>query len=245
MKSVVLPTLLTALLMLGGRPACAALNSGIAINWGGCLANGVVQTQTFDCNTNTGEPFELYVSLVLPADVPEFAATTVIVDVYTSRPSVPPWWQTATGQCRAGAVGVSYDPNTFPESCPDIWAGQQPLQVFQVQAGVHGLPYEIRLNSGAAVPVGAEISWVADGQELTVCKYLIQRRKSTGADACAGCTNCAMLVPSECFVQQPWPLPSYRLTGTWSSDSRRWWNGSCDPTPTQNRSWGQIKGLYR
>ena len=245
MKSVVLPTLLAALLMLGGRPACAGLNSGIAINWGGCIAKGVVETQWFACNTNTGASFELYMSLVLPADLPKFVATTAIVDVRFQGSALPSWWQAATGQCRTGAVSVSYDPNSFSELCPDLWAGLQPMSVFALQPSVHGLANELRLNSGAAFPVGTEISLLADGQELTVCKFVIRRQKSTGADACEGCSTCASLVPVECFLQQPIPWPAYRLTGLYSWDRKRWWNGSCDPTPTQNRSWGQIKGLYR
>ncbi len=45
MKSVVLPTLLAALLMLGGRPACAQVGGGIALNWDGCIGDGVVASR--------------------------------------------------------------------------------------------------------------------------------------------------------------------------------------------------------
>lgn len=231
---------------LAAGGARAQDEGGIAINWNGCIGDGVVERSTFACNTNVGTSFVLYVSLIPPVDMPQFAATTAIVDVYVSGGTVPPWWQAGAGQCRPGAISMSFDPAGFSTSCPDLWLGLAPMSVFALQFGVYGRPDLVRLYGGAAVPVGTEFLLPADGVERTVSRIVITRARTTGANACSGCATCAVFEPRECNLQQPNPLSSYRLTRVFAPwPFKRWWNGNCDPTPTQNRSWGQIKGLYR
>ena len=245
---------LTAALMVFGAAASMA-QSGLNLNWNSCVADGRVTGATFACNVNTGAAFGAYASIVLPADLTAFAATTAIVDVGFTGSAIPAWWQTGTGQCRAGSVSFSADPNTITNGgaggCLDIWGGSaQVLGVFQPQPSVHGLPNELRLNGGAAIPAGTEIAWAADGSELVVAKFTINRAKTTGAGSCAGCTTGACLTLNECFVQQPNPLPGYRVTNAAAPNSTFVTFQAGAPacpsaTPSQNRTWGAVKNLYR
>lgn len=233
----------------------AHAQAGLNLNWNGCVGDGRVTGASFLCNTNTGATFGAFASIVLPTDLTAFAATTAIVDVGFTGATIPAWWQTGTGQCRAGSVSFSADPNTITNGgaggCLDIWGGSaQVLGVFQPQPSVHGLPNELRLNGGAAIPAGTEIAWAADGTEFVVAKFTINRAKTTGTGSCAGCTTGACLTLNECFVQQPNPLPGYRVTNAASANSNFITFQSGAPacpsaTPSQNRTWGAVKNLYR
>lgn len=242
MKKLV--TLTALLLAFGASSAFAA--GGLFLHFGGCTLDGGTSSSSFACDVNTGADV-LMVSVIAPGDMPQFLGTTALVDVFVDAPTLPDWWLTAAGQCRQNAVSVSYDPVFLATNCPDVWQGTPNLSVFQAQQYLHG-PNMVRLNSGAAVQAGQEVSVVADGvTELNVCRISISHTKSTGAGACAGCSIGACIVLQECYMQQPTGMPLYRLT-TPISNVVSYNNGSLNcagATPTKNRTWGAVKGLYR
>lgn len=242
MKKIV--TLTAALLAFSATLALAA--GGLNLHFGGCAADGGATTSTFACGVNTGQEV-LYASVVLPANMPRFLGTTALIDVTVEAPSLPDWWLTASGQCRANSIGMSFDPLTIGTACDGIWGTTSNLAVFQLQQNLHG-PNTFRLNGGAAVQAGQEIALVADGTtELNVCRVVITHAKTTGVDACAGCSSGACIVLQECYLQQPAGQPLYRLT-TPISNVVTFNNGTLDcmgATPTQNKTWGAVKGMYR
>jgi len=234
-------------LLAGAAPAVA--QSGLGLYWDGCSADAHEQVKTFACDTNVGEPFVLYATIVVPADMPQFAAASVIVDVwYWYFAPVPPWWQTAADQCRQNAIVMSFDPSSLATpGCPDLWQGGAIVSVFVPQLGVP-VPNMLRLNGGAALPAGQEIHVPADGTELNVCRIILYRSKTIGTDACGGCSTCAQLEYRESKLQQPAGAGDYSVSygreGKYGSLA--FWNGWCEPPDAaQNRSWGQIKGMYR
>jgi hypothetical protein len=243
MKKVV--TFTAALLAFGASMAFAA--GGLNLHFDGCAADGGASSAVFACNVNTGQEV-LFASIVLPADMPKFLGSSAIVDVLVEAPSLPDWWRTAAGQCRANAISMSFDASILvTPNCADIWNSQPNLAVFQVQQFLHG-PSSVRLNGGAAVPAGSEIALVADGvTELNVARVVINHTKTTGVGACDGCLAGACIVLQECYLQQPAGMPLYRLS-TPISNVVTLNNGSLNctgATPTQNRTWGAVKGLYR
>lgn len=245
MKRIV--TLAVALMILGASESMAA-GGGINLFWDGCSVGGV-STKTFACDSNTGTAFTLYASLILPQDMPFFAACSAIIDMTFSGPSIPAWWQTLTGQCSAFRISESYDSASFVTNCPDIWQGSPNLSVFQAQPATGGRQANtLRLNGGAAVPAGSELYHVADGTELVVCKVSIGRAKTVGTGSCAGCNVGACIVLSECKSQEPGDYGDCTITQPAVSNFVTWQVGSplCpQSTPTQNRTWGSVKNLYR
>ncbi len=242
-------TLAATLMVIG---ASASMASGLYLNWDDCSAasgGAGVQQKTFACNSNTGAGFALYTSVAVPTTMPKFTATSAIVDVAVDAPTLPDWWLTNAGQCRPNAVTMSFDPVVLALSCPNIWADGILLSVFAAQQGTNG-PNKVRLNGGAAIPAGSEITVNADGTELLVSKVNISRTKSTGTGSCAGCNLGACLVLNECFLQQPAGMGDYRVTNaaTPGSNFVTWQGGVAQcplPTPAQNRTWGAVKNLYR
>ncbi len=241
MKKIV--TLTAAALALSASMAFAA--GGLNLLYNGCSLDGGATSATFACDVNTGAEL-LYASVILPADMPQFLGTTAIVDVTVEAAALPDWWLTASGQCRANAISMSFDPSVLTTNCWNIWHDNPNLSVFTVQQFLHG-PNTLRLNGGAAVPAGSEIALTADGAELNVCRITVNHTNTVGATACAGCTDGACLVLEECYLQQPAGMPLYRLT-TPISNAVTFNNGTLDcqgATPTHNRTWGAVKGLYR
>lgn len=243
-------TLAVTLLSLGASTAMA--QSGLALYWDGC-SDGGTSAKTFACTGNTGAAFTMYVSVIVPTDMPQFAATSAIIDMTFENPTIPDWWLTLTGQCSANRVSESYDAAQFVTNCADIWQSAANLSVFQAQQGTNVMGHAVntlRLNGGAAVPAGSELNVVADGSELVVCKVSISRTKTVGTGSCAGCAIPACIVLNECKLQQPAGAGDFTVVDE-APGKVRWatWNGSptnCpDGTPTQNRTWGSIKNLYR
>lgn len=245
--------LLALLLLAAAAPAARAqYGSGLNLFWDHCYADGGATRTLFDCSTNAGEAV-LVASVVIPADMPQFAASSAIFDVYVADGTIPPWWQVGTGQCRANAVGVSFDPNTFPPSdnCPSIWGDLVPLQVQAIQTGITG-PGMFRVNSGAAVPAGSEIALLADGTDRVVCRLVVRHTKTVGAGACEGCRTGACFWLRETKLQQPAGVGDYTVTNQlWNSlvghnaDANYGAPSIWCYTPALNRTWGAIKTLYR
>jgi hypothetical protein len=244
--------LLLALVLLATSAATASGQGGINLFWDRCYADGGATQALFDCSTNTGTGV-LIASVILPADLPQFAAALVTIDVWVADGLIPPWWQVASGQCRADAVTVSYDPNGFPEiqNCSPIWDSVVPSQLLAIQSGLWG-PSMFRVISVAGVPVGWELSKLADGAELVVCRLIVSHTKSVGTDACEGCRSGACFWLREIKLMQPAGVGDFTVSSQavnivvgHNAEGYMSAPGPTCTTPTLNRTWGAIKTLYR
>jgi hypothetical protein len=235
-------TLAAALIVLGASTAMAA--GGLNLFYSGCSADGNVATATFTCTVNTGNN-QMTAAVVVPTDIPNFVAASCIIDVTVTGATLPAWWQTAAGQCRANQVSMSFDPSVIATAnCADIWGGAPPLPVFAVQQGLHG-PNTVRFNGGAALVAPNPLSTDA---ELVVAKLTVGHTKSVGTGSCAGCTAGACFVFNESKLNQPAGFGDYTVTAPAAGNFCTLNGGApiCpQATPTQNRTWGAVKSLYR
>lgn len=231
-----------ASLALGAPPAFA--QGGINLFWDDCSVAGL-RLRTFACNTNTGPAFTMVFSVIPSVEMPQFVAADLRIDALVQAATLPPWWQAATGQCRAGAISASFDPNTFPNlDCPDIWGGALPLFAQQIEPGYLANAFRIRAAGALAAP--SPITAAMLGTELNVCTVSILRSHSTGADACAGCLAGVCFVGTQCVLQQPAGVGDYYVTTPATNNFIDFQISTYECyTPTRNRTWGAVKGLYR
>jgi hypothetical protein len=242
MKKVI--TLAAMLVTLGASSALA--QSGINLSWDDCASASGGLDKTFACASNAGS-FKLAASVIIPTAMSTFAAATSVVDIHTDAVSTPPWWLTDTGQCRANAISMSFDPSNNPGGCSDLWGGSPNLQVTAIQQNLHGAN-SIRVNGLAAIPQGSEIAVPADNAELWVCRVQISATGTVGA-CNTGCAGGACIVLNEVKMQQPGGIPDIIVTNAATRQFVTWQGGGATNcpinTPTINRTWGAVKGLYR
>jgi hypothetical protein len=249
MKKVL--TLTAALLTL-----CASLSlaSGLNLSITGsaaladCWAGLASSSATFACNSNTGSAFVCVGSVIPATDVNHFISASVVVDIQVNGATLPPWWQTQSGQCRQSQISLSFDPSGLGASCPPIWL-TNPTPIQTVQNGVNG-PNRLRVLGIAAVLPADEQVVLADGTEYAVFKLNIGRAKTIGAAPCVGCNTGAAIVLNEIKLGQPAGAPGgdERVTNQADNYCNTMQSGApvCPgATPTHNRTWGAVKSLYR
>ena len=206
-------------------------------------------------------------SVRMPVEVPHIVAAEFYIDVMTSGAQLSAWW--SLDGCRFSALAASPDFVTNPTSCADTWAG-----LGQGGAGVdpnHYYPNHLTIKGVAAIPGETTL---APGTEYSLMRVRISRAKSTGTGSCAGCNDAACLVLhgvvlvtvggvdawSVCqmatrnYVTYNGGAIAYGAScpeGVYDTFRLDCGIGGCHsrcsslPVPALNRTWGQIKALYR
>jgi len=240
---------------LSVAPARAA--PSVHLEWGDCGASGT-SLRTFACDTNVGAE-QLVVSFVPPGGVTEFSGLEVRLQLMPVDQPQPPWWQLATGGCRAGALSSTF--NFAPlATCADPYdfGGAGGAIASAVTPG------EIRMVGARAVagPLDSTLQYYAG-------IILVPHARSTGAGSCAGCE-----LPRGVFiksfslhgpqgqiydyifnVRSAGVLPAYvnwqcpgepRFELDWEKGYLlSGWDFSDCPTAARRSSWGAVKSLYR
>jgi len=93
---------LAALLVpaLAAPVRAAATPPGVNIRWDNCYDDGGSLNKMFACDTNDGSE-RLVLSFVLDAAKSDVAGQEIVVDITTTGPALPSWWQFKNpGTCR-------------------------------------------------------------------------------------------------------------------------------------------------
>jgi len=229
---------------------CAATASaeGINLSWNDCGLAGT-QNATFSCGTNTGLNSAV-ASFDPPPGINQLTTITAQVDITTQAP-LPEWWKHGSSFCRGTTgLGISFDFTAGPFGpCIDPFAGSM-SGTFDYNVGF-GSPERARLRLlGAAALENAAA--VSPGNEYYAFKMNLLRAKTTGTGACAGCNVSACIVLNEIRLVEPEGvgadptifLPRERNFVTWQLPVSG--PPGCPlSTPTNSKTWGQVKSLYR
>ncbi len=235
--------LAAATLALSANVASAQILPGGQINlgWGDCHAGGGAVDQAFTCGSNTGLAFSLYASVVPPAGLTEFVGTAGVIDFQSAASPMPLWWQ--YGGCRASS-SLTAAPAAGVTTCFDLTDNPQ-FGGIDYAYGFGGTN-RARLRTAYAMDAGLAHA-VQSVDEMTVLQISINRQRTTGAGSCSGCLTPVCIVFNSLLLDQvTTTLPKGYVTSgpqqfaTWQG------GGSCPgSTPTQSRTWGQVKSLYR
>ncbi len=235
---------LAALLLLATAAPVRA-QGGINLFWNGC-SDGGVTTRTFACNS-VGAGFTLDLSVIVPHDMPRFAAATARLDFIIDATGIPPWWEVWLGGCRAGQLSMTFDPYLNVTNCYDLWQATPTVSTFEIVPGSY-VPNQFRVTGTGAVLPGGELHLVADGTELHFAKITILRGKTVGPTVCEGCLVGACVRLNDCHLQQADGLASWIVSNPAQNNWVTWQSGYPTPclryTPATNRTWGAVKALY-
>jgi len=239
------------LFLLPGESQAA---EGLYLTWDDC-AQGVAASadKAFSCGINNGAS-ELYCAFTMPAPADDVIAIEIVLDVQHSSAVLPDWWRFDVGGCREGSLTAEA---SFPgvSACLDMWQGAVTPAVALVQGYIPSQPggAESQARIKVAGSVLPEDARSLDGTSMYyAARVVINRAKTVGAGACAGCLDGACLVLNSILIGR---LPGssggdyfLQTPGAGNANWARWQGGGgadCTAVPSRSRTWGQVKSLFR
>jgi hypothetical protein len=252
--------LLISCVMLALTASVSLAQGTLNISWGPeCASDALVINKTFACLVNTGSNV-MVASFVPTASHPLFLALDACIDGQVAAPAtiVPDWWQFKNaGTCRLAALSAGAIASVNAANCIDNWAGQGTATVDYygdplVAAPVTGT--RARIKIGVSVPAIAG-NPVEGGLEYFAFTVAVNNTKTRGAGtlSCAGClTPMAWvfnsLMPAYSDGGSPPVYSSENISTPLVNQCITWQGGAtglCGETSAQNKTWGQVKSLYR
>jgi hypothetical protein len=237
-------TLLMAGALLALTAGIASAAGGINLAWNDCSPTGLVG-KTFTCASNTLSGAIMIASAVAPVQMDQLNSEESEMILQTNQAALSPWWNLQTGGCRTG-VAAGFDFTGGPFTCIDPWVGAASGGMSYDAA--FGAPNRARIRTVCAI---AGSTGITGTDEYYFFKVTLLGSKTTGTGSCAGCTDGACIVFTSLKLNQPAGVGDYVITNplvnqyvTWQSGGNL--GGDCPAaTPTQNRTWGSVKSLYR
>ncbi len=242
------------LLLCGALLALVAVTAfaspGAKLAWTDCAIDGGAVNKDFACTSNSGNETFIF-SWEPEAEVPLMNGAECFVDIYFPTGSQQPaWWG---NNCPSKGVPVSVNaalPATA-NACVDAWNGNgiSALAAYSsplyIQQGVITPGYEntAQIDAVCAVPAGSELD-ALPGNEYFLFALSIKRANTTGGTACAGCTTPAILNAQGVWVTQPAPAPQQEIYTQSDRNNITIFSGT-GAVPTQTKTWGALKAMYR
>jgi hypothetical protein len=240
---------LSAALMLC---ASMAMAQGVGLYTGLDCNPAATQLVTNPCTGNSGTLFTAMVSCVIPAaGKAQFVGTISVIDVQTSLATIPDWWR--MDACRSTGFTMAADGSIASSICTGtIWDAANPAgSNLSAQNGPS--PGRERFLLGSVLLPTDVYDLAGDGStEVLVGKWVVNKNKTLSATGCGGCAQGACIVLNEVQLQGTGDH-SYadysHLTQPIGSHNYITYNSGAPvcagSTPTQNRTWGSVKALYR
>ena len=236
----------------------AASGSGIDLGWNECFGAGGTTNKNFACNTNSGSS-----TMVASFDPPDGMGLVVggsaAIDLISASSALPSWWQLGDGGCRQGALRVEF--GTTTQGCPDAWAGSA-TGSYSYSPGFDGRPSLARIEVSWSVPEALAVQ-LAPGWEYVAFRLVLDNVNTLGG-ACPGCEVPMCIGLTAICLHGPGGAGTYPMYNPLINNLITWQGGAipggcpgtdgppppfppygCLATPVMNRSWGQIKTLYR
>ena len=235
--------------------ASSVLAGGINLAWNNCASEGGSANRSNACDSNAGTNV-LTGSFVLDSDLAAVLGIEIVLDFIAGdgTSDIPPWWDMGDAGCRAGSLTANPSVNAANTVCTDwgnsaatstfLWFGQ----VCGPAIPIANCPAHRRIVLWFAVPVADVVNLVA-GQEYFGFNLRLDNAKTVGTPTCAGCTAPVCIVLNSLNVGTT-SIEVHQLlsTGTIAGSNMATWQGtgpSCLAVPVKNRTWGQVKALYR
>jgi hypothetical protein len=239
--------LLTAALLAVCAGSAFAQAPGVNLSWDDCSAStagGLNKTST--CLSNSEGQKNCNGSYVLPADADALAGNDIVMDIITNSGSLPCWWNFTVAPRTAG-FGMNF--GTPCAQAFDYWGS------VGTPAGGPGaflMPTNAvpRVRIKAVVAIDANVAAPVPASTGEIYSYTFNLKHGATVGACTGCLTSACFVLNLIRVTQV-GFPYFELTTASSRNFVLWQGGAVAPpgcplaVPTQNKTWGSVKALYR
>jgi len=216
----------------------------IGLAWDDCVGGGGSIDKAFACNSNAGAAFTLFASVTPPAGLVQYVGHIAVIDLQSATPALPDWWKigAVAPACRV-ASALAAAPAAGATTCLDLTDN---TQFGGIDYDFSASPNRSRLRTAYAMDAGLA-GPVASTDELTVLQISINRSRTTGTGSCAGCLTPMCIVFNSLLLDQVNTSLPRGLVSSGPQQYATWQGGGQCPgtTPTQARTWGQVKSLYR
>ena len=242
MKKLLLLTI--ALVAFGATTALAAA-PGVNLSWANCATTAVSGGKTYACDGALGATVSLQGTFRSAIGINDFAGMSAVVDFGFAGP-VPSYWVTDSGTCNAGAMTIGNPSATAPCVTTNIFDPAFSGGGFAVN---YPTPNRMRFRIDWAT--GAPVAPIVAANNLYPAFKLTFDPDAGVNNACAGCDQPGCIVVNSIEIFGFISTEDYTITG---ADSRQYvtWqggaiggNGCPAETPSQNKTWGSVKALYR
>jgi hypothetical protein len=266
MKKILFATLAVALIAL---TAPVAMGAGLDLAWNNCATTGGAADVSLPCAG--GLPLKsMYGSFSVDAPVTGFAALDFFIDIEVDDPGLPTFWQfnTATSVgCNGGlAITQDFDPAYGGLFCPGVEYvyGDYNTGGFAMGDAMEGKVLGYVPNQGGAPNRGRVVGSIFRRADNTrnlnaATNYLglVLAMNSLSASerggSCNGCLVSSAWVWNQANIgaipaSQNGPESTVVVTGPGAVSNCATTGGGnslCGATPTQSKSWGALKSLYR
>jgi hypothetical protein len=235
--------------------ASMALAGSVNFSWTQCIADAGLQNRTFACNSNSGTNVAIG-TFTLDNELTDFVGVEVVVDLQSAN-ALPAWWQFFNaGACRGTAISATFDFSVLAGGCADPFGqpGTGGVAAYCV-LGANCVDAPETNNRARVKAAGAvaDPTPISAGTEYYGVRFAITNAKTVGTGACAGCTEPVCLVLNSIKAAGLSGGAELNTDGNLAgTDNFITWQGGaigglgCPlATPTQNKTWGQVKSLYR
>jgi hypothetical protein len=246
MGDIMRKALVTSVALLALSATMAAAGT-VNFYWTDCGGNGGTSNRNFACTASTAIA-PAAGSFTLSAPMADFDAIEVTVDLQVEDTVIPPWWDftPSPGACHGTSLSMTFDFSVFANgsgACTDPF-GQPATGALAsyVETGNRA-----RAIGVAAIDASAPVPLIAATEYYGV-RLALKQDKATGVGSCAGCTlpvalvlnNIRALGNSQTSIEDCEAVQTSQCI-TWQGAGA----ATCLATPTHNRTWGQVKSLYR
>lgn len=271
MKKTLLLTVALALMCVGAANAqwtpgtSVGQPDGLNLSWTQCdAAAGIAGLNIVAlCTSNTafspnnalrGELTSsrvLVASFAYPAGETALDANDFLLDFQTDLPTIPCWWNMLTTNApRATSLALAFIPPSGGD-CGDYW-GLAPNGIVGQGFGRNLIAgnSKLRLNGFVAIAGsdGQAMQQPNPGDEVFSFTMAIKPAASVGT--CTGCLNKACIVLQQLLLSSNDQGPRF-VTNPSTRNYVTWQGGAIGgagcpaATPTQSKTWGSVKTLYR
>ena len=239
-----------AIALLALDPTRLGAAEGIYLTWDDCaLPGGGGSVKTSSCDAEIGSN-TLLCGLVMPSAIDSVLDLEIVVDIQHEFPVLPDWWRFNQGACREGELAADTDFGPL-FLCKDFWqtraaGGVQSYAVGMPRGGTNQARIRVALNVPSDQPRSLNGTDMYYAARITLA--------NVGTSACSGCSGAACLVLNSILVKRP-PRPEGApstdvLVTTPGPGGANWafWQATgpnCQAVPVMNRTWGEVKSLYR
>lgn len=242
------PAISLALLLV----ASSAWPASLQLRWNECAGSpGATLVQSFACDANTGSE-ALVSTITLDTPFRAMIGAEIRLGAILDGGTIPPWWELGNGGCRLGAVAAVNARGAAWTGCASPWPPSALLVAFGAPDAL--TPGRVVLGGGIAVPEADSFTVAPSAGGLYLMTMTIAHTKSTGTGACDGCATRACIVLERVGLYsayEPYPTVYYPVINDGVSSVTVLWQPT-DPSdtcplwvPARNRTWGQVKQLYR